>query len=305
MSHHHSPREEIQPPGVGASITELLAGLSYRIAQQGEAGDETIIAGVTCDSRAAAEGMVFVALPGTVTDGHCHVWDAGLRGCAAIIVQKGAEWKLIAEWPGCVVEVDDCREAYARVAENYFGRPAEHLQLVGITGTNGKTTITYLLEDALTHIGYRVGVIGTVNYRYGTDGGKVLLPSPFTTPEAMQLQRLLFEMVQAGVELVIMEVSSHALAQQRIGNVRYDVAAFTNLSRDHLDYHQTMDEYFQAKRILFADHLKDTGKAVISTPQQPEGDTDWSKKMADFCRESSIQLTLCGKDEQADIRLIE
>jgi len=305
MSHHQSPTEQIQPPGAGATLADLLTGLSYTVTQQGEAGGATPVWGVTCDSRVADDGQVFVALPGTLTDGHCHVWDAGVRGCAAIIVQKGADWKLPAEWPGCVVAVDDCREAYARAAENYYGRPADRLKLVGITGTNGKTTITYLLEDVLTHIGYRVGVIGTVNYRYGTDNGKVVLPSPFTTPEAMQLQGLLFEMVQAGVELVIMEVSSHALAQQRIGNICYDVAAFTNLSRDHLDYHQTMNEYFLAKRMLFAHHLKDTGTAVISTPQQPEGDTDWSRRMADFCRDRSIPLTLCGKHDRADIRLID
>lgn len=305
MSHHEPQKSQNLPPGEGARLAEILTGLTYTVTQEGGAGVEVPVAGVTGDSRVAAEGWLFVALPGTVTDGHCHVWDAALHGCAAIVVQKGAQWHLPADWTGSVVEVDDCRRAYACAAENFFGRPAERLKLIGITGTNGKTTITYLLEDALTHLGHRVGVIGTVNYRYTADHGKVVLPSPFTTPEAVQLQALLFEMVQAGVELVIMEVSSHALAQQRIGNIRYDVAAFTNLSRDHLDYHRTMEEYFLAKRVLFADHLKSIGKAVISTPQQPEGETDWSRRLAEFCREQQYQVIQCGKAENADIRLID
>lgn len=306
MSHHgehHSGQG--QPPGVGASLADILAGVIFALVHKGENGTETVVVRVTGDSRAVESGTVFVALPGTVTDGHLHVGDAVARGCSAVVVQKGGAWQVPADWSGCVVEVADCRQAYARAAENFYGCPADRLQLVGITGTNGKTTITYLLEEALSRLGHRVGVIGTVNYRYHAAGGKVVLPSPFTTPEAMQLQALLYEMVSAGVELVIMEVSSHALAQQRIGNLHYDVAAFTNLSRDHLDFHGSMEEYFQAKSLLFTSHLKGGGRAVVSTPQQPEDAIDWSAKIAGCCRDHHYDVLYCGTAETADIRLLE
>jgi murE/murF fusion protein len=226
------------------------------------------------------------------------------RGCVAVIVERGADWSVPADWQGCVIEVQDSKLAYARVAENYYGHPAEALKLVGITGTNGKTTITYLLEDVLGYLGYRVGVIGTVNYRYHGNLGKVEYPSPFTTPEPMQLQALLFEMVNAGVEYVIMEVSSHALAQHRVGDLHYDVAAFTNLSRDHLDYHQTMEEYFRAKTILFLQHLKVGGKVVISTPQQPGDSTDWAAKLAEICKREQLASITCGPQAEAVFRIL-
>jgi len=305
MSHIDPQMKQVLPPGAGAPLTELLAGLEYHVVMAGDNGEETVVAGVTGDSRTVTENMLFVAQTGLVTDGHRHVEEAASRGCTAVVVQKSAHWSLPDGWKGCVVEVADSRHAYGCIAENYYGRPADRLKLVGITGTNGKTTVSYLLEDALIRLGYRVGIIGTVNYRYHTADGVVVLPSPFTTPEAMQLQGVLFEMAQAGVELVVMEVSSHSLVQERIGNVRYDIASFTNLSRDHLDYHRTMEEYFEAKRILFAKHIKDGGKAVISSPQQPEGVTDWSKTMAEFCRGHDIEVLRCGRFDGANIRLVD
>jgi len=305
MNHHDPHSRDILPPGTGMVLAELLTGVDYTIVRHGQEGDNARISKVSGDSRVVAAGDVFIALPGTVTDGHRHLGDAAARGCTTMVVQKDAQWLLPDDWPGCVLAVEDCRGAYARMAENYYGRPAEKLKLLGITGTNGKTTITYLLEEVLTHLGHRVGVIGTVNYRYCTDQGQVVLPSPFTTPEAMQLQALLFTMVNSGVDLVIMEVSSHALAQQRIGNLRYDVAAFTNLSRDHLDFHQTMEEYFRSKTLLFREHLQPGGKAVISSPQRPEGDVDWSGRISEFCRSEEIEVVRCGESGDADIRLLD
>jgi len=292
------------PPGSRATLTELLTGLDFTEVQPGqESCAQCRVGKITCDSRAVEKNDLFIALPGSRTDGHKFVAAATEQNCAAVVVEAGAEWQVAAGWQGTVVEVADCRQAYARVAENYYGQPAEKVQLIGITGTNGKTTTTYLLEDVLKALGYKVGVIGTINYRYQAGDRQVVLPSPFTTPEAMQLQALLFEMTEAGVEYVIMEVSSHALEQQRIGNLQFDIAGFTNLSRDHLDYHATMEEYFAAKTLLFANHLKDGGRAVISTPQQPGEVEDWSGKLAQYCRGQNINLTSCGQEAGTDIQI--
>ncbi|MFV0435934.1 MAG: UDP-N-acetylmuramoyl-L-alanyl-D-glutamate--2,6-diaminopimelate ligase [Desulfopila sp.] len=297
--------KQAPPPGAGARLAELLAGLDYRLVVAGASGVDTVVAAVSGDSRTVTGQMLFVAQTGLVSDGHCHVLEATRGGCSAVVVERGAEWRCAKSWQGTVVEVADSRHAYACIAENYYGRPAERLKLIGLTGTNGKTTVSFLLEDTLMGLGYRLGVIGTVNYRYHTDSGSVILPSPYTTPEPLQLQGLLFEMAQAGVELVVMEVSSHALVQQRVGNLRYDIAAFTNLSRDHLDYHRSMAEYFAAKRLLFARHLKVGGKAVVSWPQQPEDETDWSEGMARFCADRAIEVLRCGKLAASAVQLLD
>lgn len=305
MNPYSSNQAKAEPPGKGAAIPDLLGRIPYSLKAVGNPEDQ-VISTVTCDSRMAGAGTLFIALPGTVTDGHRHLADAAARGCAAAVVQQGAEYHPPPDWQGWLVVVADCRQAYAEIAENYYGRPAERLKMIGITGTNGKTTITYLLEDAFSHLGYQVGVIGTVNYRYRTErGDSIVLPSPFTTPEAMLLQSLLFEMAHHGVELVIMEVSSHALAQQRIGNLRYDVAVFTNLSRDHLDFHPSMEAYFEAKQLLFANHLRPGGKTVISFPQQPESEVDWSGRLAQFCRSRQIQVLTCGRQPDAEVQLLD
>ncbi len=296
---------EILPPGAGATLHELLRRIDYSVVRSGVLScHDLVITSVSCDSRAIRAGSLFIAISGSVTDGHHFVTMAAEQRSAAVIVESGADWVVPDDWQGCVIEVQDSRLAYALIAENYYGQPADAVKLIGITGTNGKTTITYLLEDVLGDFGYRVGVIGTVNYRYNGNQGKVVYPSPFTTPEPMQLQALLFEMVNAGVEYVIMEVSSHALAQHRIGALHYDVTAFTNLSRDHLDYHQTMEEYFQAKTILFLQHLRPGGKVVISTPQQPGDSTDWSGKLREICTKEQIATVECGPQEQAFLRIL-
>ncbi len=305
MINYDSVYDKKIPPGVGANLETILDGVAYSVVRTGQKAAGVTIGKVVCDSRAITDDTLFIALPGTVTDGHRHIPEAVEKGCSAIVVQKGAEWHLPEDTLCTVVEVADSRLAYARAAEKYYGSPAEKLKLIGLTGTNGKTTITYLVEDVLERIGYSVGVIGTVNYRFQTRDGKMILPSPFTTPEAMQLQALLFEMVSFGVEYVIMEVSSHALAQQRIGNLLFDVAAFTNLSQDHLDYHKTMEEYFDAKKLLFSQHLKRSGKAVISKPQQPGEQIDWSGEMAKYCADRDLPISICGSEEGAAVRITD
>jgi len=250
--------------GTTMPLARLLDRLPHEVLRTG--GQERLpdVTGITADSRQVVPGSLFVAIAGTLVDGHTYVDEALRRGCAAVVVEQGrCDFPPALPSKACIIAVADSKEAYAEMAEAWYGYPSASLRLIGITGTNGKTTITYLLEDILTGLGYGIGVIGTVNYRYTVSGRTTVLPATHTTPDAMHLQQLLRRMVDAGISHVVMEVSSHALAQARIGNVHYDVAAFTNLTRDHLDYHADMYEYFETKTRLFTHHLKADGIAVI------------------------------------------
>ena len=274
-------------------LKALLSGLD----STGAAMDIRVYA-FTCDSRQVRPGDIFVAIRGEANNGHLFLRQAIDAGAAALIVQAGL-WsqQQVAGWPGPLVEVADSRLAYAVMAENYYGRPAEALRLLAVTGTNGKTTVSYLVEQCLLQAGESVGVIGTVSYRYTVDGKTVTRPAPHTTPDALVLQALLREMADAGVKTVIMEVSSHALVQQRLGKLRFDVAAFTNLSQDHLDYHADMAEYLAAKQLLFSHHLKEGGVAVIN------GAGAWAEKMLSLCQTIGLNRITCGSQAGADLRL--
>jgi murE/murF fusion protein len=199
--------------------------------------------------------------------------------------------------------VADSHLAYARIAANLNDNPAQGLILVGVTGTNGKTTVSYLVESVLRQKGLAVGVIGTVNYRWRDAHGRdVEMPAPFTTPEPLLLQALLRQMADAGVTHVIMEVSSHALAQRRLGDLRFDVAAFTNLSRDHLDYHCDMEAYFAAKSLLFADHLKKGGATVITRlPEDDPQERIRAGRMAALADGQGARVVQCGRVGESDI----
>ena len=207
-------------------------------------GDPNLeIAGIAYDSRQVKPGDLFVAIRGHHSDGHEFVDRAVEKGAGAVAVEKltGLEAKV------STVLVRDSRNALSKLALAFYGNPFKHVTLIGITGTSGKTTTTYLLESMVRAAGGKPGVIGTVNYRYS--GTRI--PAPVTTPESLDLIRLSREMVDHGVSHIIMEVSSHALDQGRTRDCPFNVAVFTNLSRDHLDYHKTMDEYFAAKSRLF------------------------------------------------------
>ena len=245
------------------SLSRLLEGLTYTVLSAADPS-QVLVSSMTGDSRKAGESSLFVALTGTKTDGHHYCVQAAAQGCAAILIEEGKiDPALLAGSAACIIAVKDSRRAYAGLAANFFEHPARNMRFIGITGTNGKTTITYLLEHILEQAGLAVGVIGTVNYRYSTANGKVEAAAPFTTPEPLLLQGLLRTMADAGVQYVLMEASSHALLQHRLGDIRFDVAAFTNLSRDHLDYHADMEAYYLAKTRLFTDYLKDEGKAEL------------------------------------------
>ena len=219
-------------------LRELLSGVEI-IAQRGNPE----ISGLEYDSRRIKPGCAFVALRGESVDGNRFIPQAMGAGAVALITDSDEPAGPLA-W----ARVADARRALALVSANFYGQPARHLRITGITGTNGKTTTAFLIESILQAAGRRTALLGTVEYHIP---GKTL-PAPHTTPEALELNRVFREAVDAGATDVVMEVSSHALAQQRTFAVPFDVAVFTNLTRDHLDYHRTMDEYFAAKRMLFA-----------------------------------------------------
>ena len=292
---------------VTKSLVPLLTGLDFRVicGDSNQSPEKWCVNSITSDSREVEQGSLFVAIKGVESDGHNFIKQAIERGCSAIICEKESiKIEILKDAGVVVVEVLDTQSAYASIAACFYGKPAEKLFMIGVTGTNGKTTVTYLLEQVLIEAGLSVGVIGTINNRYTTaDGFSKILPTRFTTPEARILQKTLREMVDAGVEYVVMEVSSHALAQSRVGNIRFDGAVFTNLTRDHLDYHRDMEDYFHAKSLMFSRFLKEKGFAVL--PILPVGDEQdsWLKKIHTLCQKRSMHVVSWGEGERADIQL--
>src|SRR5687767_1236863 len=219
-------------------------------------GDSAIqIRGISHDSRAVKPGDLFVCLVGEKFDGHKFAADALARGAAALCVQRGRDGL-----PGNLMVVDDTRRALPALATAVYGHPSRQLRLIGVTGTNGKTTSTLMAASISKAAGRRTGTIGTL----GAEIDGEPLPSERTTPEADQLQQLLAEMRRQGAEAVVMEVSSHALAQYRTDGCEYDGAIFTNLTQDHLDYHGSLEDYFQAKLRLFEDYPQASRKPFVA-----------------------------------------
>jgi UDP-N-acetylmuramoyl-L-alanyl-D-glutamate--2,6-diaminopimelate ligase len=226
----------------GVRLAKLLRGVETRAGA--EHGDLEI-SGLAYDSRAVKRGTLFVAIRGEKTDGNKFVADAAGLGAAAILSEQPNPGTL----PGGVawVQVADARKALAISAANFCGRPAEILKLVGVTGTNGKTTVSYLVDSVLRAAGCEVGLLGTIGYRLVRES----IAAPNTTPESLDLQRYLADIVRAGGTHAVMEASSHALSMDRLWGCPFAVAIFTNLTRDHLDYHKSLEDYFAAKRRLF------------------------------------------------------
>ncbi len=211
------------------------------------------ISGVSFDSKKVRKGFLFVALTGENTDGHSYIDSAVKNGAKVLIVEKLPE---INSQEVSVVQVNDSRAALAGVSANFFGHPTKELTLVGITGTNGKTTITYLLESIWQYQNKKSGIIGTIDYRYAD----IIKQSSMTTPESLDLMGMFREMRESGVETVAMEVSSHAIDKQRVVQCHFDSAVFTNLTQDHLDYHDSMENYFEVKKRLFTEFLEESEK---------------------------------------------
>ena len=252
------------------------------------------VKGLTYDSRRAAEGMLFAALPGAAADGHDFVAQAAQAGALACLVQRPVEANI------CQIVVEDSRLALALLANEFYGRPSREMTCLGVTGTNGKTTVTYLLESVLAQMG-PVGVIGTVEIRFA--GQK--RPATVTTPESVDLQALLREMRSAQVGQAVMELSSHALIQHRPDGVALDAAVFTNLSRDHLDYHGDLEAYFAAKKRLFTEILpasQAAGKRALAVIclDDPQG-----VALAQTAAQKGLEVVTYGFAKEAMVRAEE
>ena len=221
-------------------LKNLLAGLAPLSAT---ADPETELSHISYDSRTTAPGDVFVAMTGFATDGHAYIGRAAAAGAAAVVCERAPEDAAIP-----YVQVADARQALAVMAANWYGHPADHMTMVAVTGTNGKTTTTYLLKAILEQeAGAKVGLIGTNQNMIGGEA----IPTERTTPESLELQELFARMRAAGCTHVVMEASSHALFLKRVYGIRFAVGIFTNLTQDHLDFHKTMEAYCDAKAILF------------------------------------------------------
>jgi len=243
---------------------------------------EADIAGIACDSRRVEPGFLFVCIDGVEVDGHKFAQKAIDNGATVLITQRdlGFEHQII---------LPDTRSAWAKLAANWFDHPAKRMRLIGVTGTNGKTSSTYMLKHALEACGRKVGLIGTIQSMIGARQ----IPACHTTPEAYELQSLCAQMAEAGCDDVVMEVSSHALAQCRVDGVTFDAAIFTNLTQDHLDYHLTMEAYCDAKRKLF----QNSRLAVLNA------DDPWFETMKEGLTCPVVTFTL--ENREADVSVPE
>lgn len=240
------------------------------------------ISGLEYDSRRVKPGNAFVAMRGETSDGNQFIDKAIANGAVAVVTDSASEQpRAEVAW----AQVPHGRRALARLSANFYKRPAERLAITGITGTNGKSTTAFLIESILSVAQRKSALIGTIEYHVA---GKIL-PAPHTTPESLDLNRLLSQALGDGATEAVMEVSSHALAQQRVYGIPFDVAVFTNLTRDHLDYHHTMEEYFNSKKVLFEGCGTDAPRiAVLNT------DDEYGQKLEKVSKKVGSQVLTYG-----------
>jgi UDP-N-acetylmuramoyl-L-alanyl-D-glutamate--2,6-diaminopimelate ligase len=259
------------------NFLQLLHGAEV-LAQNGDPN----INGLEYDSRLAKPGDAFIAMRGETSDGNRFIDQAIAAGAVAIVTDSASETpREGVAW----AQVPHGRRALARLSANFYKRPAERLAVTGITGTNGKSTTSFLLEAILSAAKRKIALIGTIEYHVA---GKIL-PAPHTTPEALDLNRLLAEAIGNGATETVMEVSSHALAQQRVYGIPFDVAVFTNLTRDHLDYHHTMEEYFAAKQILFEGCGTDPPRVAVLNAED-----EYGQKLAKVSKKRGSEVLTYG-----------
>ena len=259
-----------------------LASLVQSASIRGDAA--TAVRDATADSRAAGPGSLFFCVPGERSDGHDYAGDAVSRGASALVVERPLAVDV------AQLIVPSVRRAIGPLAAAVFGDPSRAMRVVGVTGTNGKTTSAFMLERAFAALGGPTGLIGTVEVHVAGD----VLPVEHTTPEAPELQRLLATMRDRGVGAVAMEVSSHGLTYGRVSGTRFACGLFTNLTRDHLDFHRTMESYEAAKRVLFTDELAERGAVNADDPAG-----------ARILERPSIPLTSFGMSDGADVHAID
>ncbi len=285
-------------------LKELLKDISVLAMT---ADPDTEIRDVRYDSRAVEPGDLFVAVQGLQSDGHRFIPMAMEKGAAAVLCQRKPEGDVP------YVQTDDSRLALALVSCAYFGHPSEKMTMVGVTGTNGKTTSTVLLKRILEDVtGEKVGLVGTISHWIGDEE----VPSGNTTPESYDLQKLLARMAEAGCAYAVMEVSSHALALDRVAGIHFRAGLFTNLTQDHLDFHKTMEEYAEAKALLFsrcgraavnlddpwAEFMIRRAQCPVSTFSARGGDADLRAEDVRLSA-SDVRFTACAGDERVPVRL--
>lgn len=273
---------------VGLLLSEIVSGMTgIQVLKDAQ------VTGVSYDSRTVKPGDLFVAIKGLRFDGHEFVEDALRKGASAILVEKGRD---LPRTPSGAAVAQDTRSALAMVSAAFYGHPSRNLTVIGVTGTKGKTTTTHLIRNVLRQAGIETGLIGTVHNLVGDE----VLPVVHTTPEAPELQSLLAQMVSAGCSAVVMEVSSHALVLNRVGQTAFDVAVLTNIGRDHLDFHPSFEDYLEAKKKLFRmlgeshpGHPLDRKFSVVNA-DDPES--------AGFVRVSPVRCIAFGAKGEAMVR---
>lgn len=262
--------------------------------------NDTDIRDISYDSRKVKEGSIFVAIKGEKYDGHNFIKDAINKGAIVIVCEDRYlnEYKRKFNKGIIFIGVPNTRKALSCICNNFFGRPSEKMTLIGVTGTNGKTTTTYIIKSILDKWGKRTGLIGTIQYMILDK----VYPAIHTTPESLEYHGILKEMLSSGCTHAISEVSSHALAQYRVDGARFKIAVFTNLTRDHLDFHHTMEDYYLAKQRLFKELLDDNGIAVINI------DDKYGSRLVDDIRYNLNShnknlkiLSISNENKEADI----
>lgn len=250
------------------------------------------ISSIAADSRKVTKGSLFIAVVGLTINGHQFVQQAMDRGASAVVIERGQE--VVAMNPSVTrIIVRDSRRALAILSDAFYHHPSQHLKVIGVTGTNGKTTTTHLIRSILQDHGYKTGLIGTISSIIG----HTVIPSKNTTPESIDLHQLLMQMVEENCQYAIMEVSSHALVQGRVRGVRFATSIFTNLSQDHLDYHRNMEDYRQAKGLLFAqmgNSYEIKHRPVILNADDPASEA--------FKKMTAAPILTYGIEKDADIR---
>ncbi len=265
------------------NLSDIIRGIEIR---KTACNTDIDITGIACDSRNVRQGSLFAAIRGLKTDGHLYIWNAVEKGAAAILAEHEPAGIIMPSGIPVII-TDDARKAVAVAAVNYFRNPSRELRVIGITGTNGKTTTSYLIRSVLEKAGNKVGLLGTI---FWSDGNRIS-EAEHTTPEAVDFQRLLREMAGNGCTFAVAEVSSHSLALDRVYGTDFSTAVFTNLTQDHLDFHADMEDYFRAKSLLFSG-MSIHNSAVINA------DDPYGRRLLDMsrCRKYSY-----GLNSKADV----
>lgn len=270
-------------------LSSLIGSLAIEL----QGSDSVEITGLTCDSRNVKPGTLFFALRGATVDGHRFIPMAADAGAAAVVLEDAANAPEGIPW----IRVADARYAMAVMAAEFHGNPTASLPLVGITGTNGKTTTSYLVESILDAAGSPSAVLGTISYRFG----ETIIEASHTTPESTELQAAFRKLADAGARAFVMEVSSHALEQKRVDGCHFDVGIFSNLTRDHLDYHKTMESYLESKQRLF-DQLLRPMAPKLRRRAAVNMDDEYGPQIA---ARSACEVITYGVDFQGDVRAVE